>query len=320
MVKDTTDAPPAPHTSHYSAIFDSGASISMTPDARRIHPRRPTRLRARLANNSTTTALASGPAIFHTPSAPLHIPRALHVPELAQTLIAAGDITQTHDVLLQSAELFVISRGPEPSAQRIVARGTRSNGVYYISLAVPTIAHVEHDVFNHSHSATITALRNRFPTAMKRLRSLREHLLPATQSPQYEAGAPCAPCHIGKKTRAPFQAQNRDPLLPLDVVSTDLAGPLPASHQGMRYLQVFVDRATKFAACTPLPCKFNAKEAIIRTLARWARQYGKVTARLHSDGARELSSRAVRAVLEPHGTTLTQTPPHSSASNPDAEY
>jgi hypothetical protein len=272
-----------------------------------------------MANNEITTATASGPATFQSRTAPLHVPCALFVPALTQTLIAAGDITKTHDVLLQRDSLFIIPRGPTPLARHIVASGERINGVYHIPLLMPTAAQVEHEVFNHSHAATINQLKRRFPQAMRQLRARLQHLIPTAPTAQHNDHAPCAPCHIGKQTRAPFHSQHRDGLAPLDVVSTDLAGPLPASSHGMKYLQVFVDRATKYAACTPLPCKSLAKEAIIHTMARWARQQAKPVARLHSDGARELSSRAVRSALEPHGTVLTQTPPHSSASNPDAE-
>jgi Reverse transcriptase (RNA-dependent DNA polymerase) len=309
------DSPPSTDgQGSYSAIFDSGASISMTNTRSHFQQCHPTRVAVRMANNTLTTAVGSGPATFHTPDMAFRIPHALHVPTLCHTLLAAGDLTRDYDVLFQRDKLFVLRRGPPPQDSTIRARGWRRQGVYHIPLCPPTASNVEHGVFNHVQPSTLATLRKRFPQAIQRIRTRLRHLTDTETPPQA-----CAPCNTGKQTRAPFSTQEREPLLPLDVVSTDLAGPLPTTPQGMKYLQVFIDRATKYLSGQPLTSKSLARDVIIQTLARWARQHGKPVARLHSDGAKELSSHIVRATLQAAGTHLTHTAPHSSSSNPDAE-
>jgi hypothetical protein len=164
-----------------------------------------------------------------------------------------------------------------------------------------------HNNFNHAPTTT--------------LRRLAQHYrgTASLNKPRYPADVACHSCAQGKQTRASFPGIHRPQPAPLDVISTDTAGPLPRSHDSARYLQVIHDRATQYLLTVPLPSKSAATVAIKHAIARLQLNTGRTVRRYHADNACEQHAEPLRTFLLRQGTEMTSTTPHTSQQNPHAE-
>jgi hypothetical protein len=122
----------------------------------------------------------------------------------------------------------IVPPQPLPLSEDVVALGTLKNGTYHLDLphvtaaaanAIPKQHHLVHAMFNHQSLPYLRRLMRTFPRAV----ALRARLQPATIIPDT---ADCPPCHIGKQTRAPFQADLEFAQEPLDKVQTETTGRL----------------------------------------------------------------------------------------------
>eukprot|EP00170_Pyropia_yezoensis_P005576 contig_22655_g5592 len=88
--------------------------------------------------------------------------------------------------------------------------------------------------------------------------------------------AVCPPCTEGKMTRAPFPATRSKTTEPLQLVHTDVCGPMPLlKPAGIVYLVTLIDDNTRFKAVIPVKTKRNAKDAVMAALNLWSSQLDK---------------------------------------------
>ena len=72
----------------------------------------------------------------------------------------------------------------------------------------------------------------------------------------------CEPCLAGKMHSNPFLSSPSCSTKPLELVHSDLHGPLPvAMREGYRYWITFLDDATSYRAAMRLKCKSQALDA-----------------------------------------------------------
>jgi len=80
----------------------------------------------------------------------------------------------------------------------------------------------------------------------------------------------CEPCLAGKMHSHPFPSTHHRALKPLELVHSDLHGPLPVrTHEGYRYWITFIDDATSYRAAMMLKRKSDAFDAF-RTFKAYA--------------------------------------------------
>jgi hypothetical protein len=163
------------------------------------------------------------------------------------------------------------------------------------------------NTFNHAPAATLCRLVQHYRGTAN------------LNKPRDPADVDCHSCAQGKQARASLLAIHRPPPAPLDVISTDTAGPLPRSHNNARYLQVLHDRATRYLLTVPLPSKSAATVSIQHAIARLQLNTGCTVRRYHADNAREQHEEPLRTFLLRQGTEMTSTTPHTSQQNPHAE-
>jgi hypothetical protein len=267
-------------------LLDSAASTTMTPDASYHHSAIKSQTLITVAKASTTPATARGPATLPTTPRPATLD-VLVVPGIRETLLAASQVTKSSDILIQENNIYIIPQGPQPLPGRILAHGLLRNGVYEMAtdttgtarqLTTSTSANIAkvttalHKTFNHAPAAALRRIARHYPDTTARLSTLR-------QAEQLQ----CTSCPVGKQTRALFPAVARKPPQPLDVISTDTAGPLPTSHDKARYLQIFQDRATRYLLSVPFSSKSAATIAIQRAIANIQLQTGLIVRRYHAD-------------------------------------
>jgi hypothetical protein len=128
----------------------------------------------------------------------------------------------------------------------------------------------------------------------------------------------CETCTLGKMT----QFRNRDPdvraTAPLELVHTDLAGPIaPEARDGFKYAVSFIDDYSSMICIYFLRKKSDTVTAFEKFLADVA-PFGKVK-RLRSDNGTEFTSAEMQAVLVKHGIRHERSAPYSPHQNGTAE-
>jgi hypothetical protein len=223
---------------------------------------------------------------------------------------------------MQQDEVFIVPKSPRPFRNDIRVIGMLRNGVY--EMHVPVTTHRQPVTRNvHANMTYITStLYNTFKHApATALRRLVQHYRGTANlnKPRDPADVYCHSCAQGKQTRAPFPAIHRPLPAPLDVISTDTAGPLPRSHDNARYFQVLHHRTTRYLLAIPLPSKSAATVAIQHAIARLQLNTGRTVRRYHADNARKQHAEPLRMFLLRQGSEMTSTTPHTSHQNPYAE-
>ncbi|KAF7783081.1 hypothetical protein Agabi119p4_2457 [Agaricus bisporus var. burnettii] len=109
----------------------------------------------------------------------------------------------------------------------------------------------------------------------------------------------CEPCLAGKMHSLPFPSSLNHNRSPLELVHSDLHGPLPvASHSGYKYWITFIDDATRFRAVYLLKAKSEAFEAF-KVYKSWAEtQLGVKLRALQDNKGGEYMSKAFISFTE----------------------
>ncbi len=129
----------------------------------------------------------------------------------------------------------------------------------------------------------------------------------------------CNDCIKGKLTKGPHNTIHRPLVKPLEVLSTDIAGPLPRSKSGNKYFGVIFDSSTKHISAIPAVTRSDICKKIVETVRREEKSSGLSVKRINSDGAPELTEGAPRRFANSTGSTLSKTTPDAPASNGQAE-
>ena len=133
----------------------------------------------------------------------------------------------------------------------------------------------------------------------------------------------CKACKFGKEHRRPFAAE-RDPgaaaTAIMDAFHCDIAGPTKSeSIDGGKYVNVALDEYSQKVWVDVLATKDEARFDVLRLIKAAQVQTGLPLKRFHSDGGGEYQHRDFLRVLEEAGTTVTNTPAHTSQLNGKAE-
>jgi hypothetical protein len=70
----------------------------------------------------------------------------------------------------------------------------------------------------------------------------------------------CEDCHLGKQHRLPFTYSSTKYNYPLELIHTDICGPLPLSYNNYKYFIIFIDQFIHYTVTYPLHQKSEASE------------------------------------------------------------
>lgn len=141
-------------------------------------------------------------------------------------------------------------------------------------------------------------------------------------SAKYPAPQLCEICLKGKQTRLPFVnlSENRKPSRILEVVSTDLCGPInPETHDGKRYFLTFVDHYSHFCICYLLT---NKNETLVKFKEYVSMVEAKFTAKIYKircDNGGEYSSQNFKNFCKEKGIKIQYTVAYNPEQNGVAE-
>ena len=134
------------------------------------------------------------------------------------------------------------------------------------------------------------------------------------------SGAICEPCALGKQHRQPFKASEPAATQPLELVHTDVCGPMPiTSLGGNNYFVTLLDDYSKLSAVLPLPHKSAVATAVKEVLNQLETQSGYGTKRLRCDNGTEYVNAQLKGFCHGKGIKLETTVRYTPEQNGAAE-
>ena len=101
---------------------------------------------------------------------------------------------------------------------------------------------------------------------------------------------------------------------PGEVLFLDLVGPMPETHDGMKYILTFQDGFSKYVCTSLIPCK-EAAIVANRLIEDWICLFG-VPTRIHTDQGKEFHNNLWTELCDRLQVKKTVTPPYNPQSNP----
>lgn len=294
-------------------VLDSGASTTMfkeISEAVKGTYRKGSKESVQLAAGSTDAGCL-GKGTIMVGSIPLV--DSIHVQNLNNTLYSVGQICDNDKIVVFTKENGVILNltGFTVDSDNVIAiakRNSKGSGLYefngspkHSSMAVkssPSDINLWHNRLIHVNKKVLHSLN-------KLTRDVPKMTGTLTGS--------CHPCLLGKGTHKTFDSTMKSTTYAGEIVHSDLAGPLPKSHDGRRYFITFVDQFTRYSHVMGLTAKNEAVEAVklYKETTHVKRYFKRGITQLHSDGGGEYFN----ADIEEKTQTTPDTPQH----NPFAE-
>ena len=236
----------------------------------------------------------------------------LLVPELARNLFSVSQAAKMGKTLDFTEQECLVK---EVRSNRVVARGHRQGGLYYLCLhsAQPSAhlasAELWHRRFGHLGRQSLTQLERH-----GMVRGLK--VTPSSPNDQ----CACEPCLEGKQHRSPFPNQPSRAKGLLNLVHTDVCGKLDnRSLGGKEYFVTFVDSHSNMTWVYFLRHKSEVYGVFRKWKAAVENETGRRLKILRSDNGGEYTSTEFREYLERCGIRHETTVPKTPAQNGKAE-
>ena len=233
----------------------------------------------------------------------------LHVPSFVFSLISVSTLTSRGLSLSFINDTVEIKKN-----NSIVALGTRRHGLYTLhttphehNVEVACVASLElwHRRLGHVHHAAISHMAKH--SLVKGLQ-----IAGGTTTQQ-----PCKGCLAGKMARAPIpHASDTRATGLLDLVHTDVAGPMETSSKGgARYFVTFIDDKSRWLSVYPIAHKSDSFSSFQHFRNTAETHTGRKIRQLRSDGGGEYFSNEFSEFLITHGITRQTTAPYTPQQN-----
>ena len=310
-------------------VLDSGASRHMTPHEDILINKRP------LTDNTTVTfgnggkgrPTAVGDVLLATSHRTLALKDVLYIPGLTENLFSVRHATKNGADFTFNNKGCQIWTNDELAAE---APCSKNDTVYYLAGFCPQATAVE--------EGTDTALLSRTGKESPELWHQRfAHLgfdnLATLQKKNMVTGINitaeefstagkeklCEPCVLGKQQRLPFPPSESATTKPLELLHTDVCGPLPVtSLGGSDYFVTVLDDYSRLSIIKPLTYKSDTSAAVRDIVTLLETQTGNRVQRLRSDNGSEYLNSSLDTFLKDkgiqHETTIRYSPEQNGAA------
>ena len=130
----------------------------------------------------------------------------------------------------------------------------------------------------------------------------------------------CDACILGKQHRLPFNASTTITSKPLELLHTDLCGPMPVpSHGGNLYFITLLDDHTGYSLISPLRRKSDAAAFLKTSITMLERQTGYTVKRIRSDNGGEFINTELDTFYQSKGIKSETSVPYTPQQNGKAE-
>ena len=132
------------------------------------------------------------------------------------------------------------------------------------------------------------------------------------------AGAVCRPCGEGKLSHAPFSTSKTN-TAPMDLMHSDISGPLPKSPDGSRFFATLFEQASTVILAVPIANKSDVGSRILANVPELERLGGGRLRCLRTDGAKEYATKRLADWCTWREVKHENTLPYNPESNGVAE-
>jgi transposase InsO family protein len=298
-------------------MMDSGATHHITPHRSDFADYTPIKGTVRLGDKSQADQIGVGTVIFtSSDNKKISLSNVLHVPDVHTRFLSTSAICDKKAQILFDQSGFEIHLD-----QKCIAKGYREGKLYWLDGSTGSTATLNAHTGGATASLDIwhqrmghmsyAALKKHGPSALKGMNlDLSNQAIPSV----------CAGCEAGKSTRKPFPGSAKKTDQILEIVHSDLAGPMQSkSLQGSLYIATFIDDHSRHVVIYYLKSK-DQFTAALRKFLSWAEtQTSKRLRILHSDRGGEYIAASVKEILNQRGIEHHLTMPGSPQQNGKAE-
>jgi Integrase core domain len=302
-------------------------TISMLEHVRKIDP-----IRVMLGDNSSAMCSKVGTVVLKLPGGRrIRLSEVLFVPRLAIHLLSVAQLASKG--IMSSFQASGCSLLDSEDENSILSTTSRtSDGLYLLRAEVCT----------SNNSRALAAMqvsrkkeKNESPSTSKEdlwharfghagMETIRRAACSGAITGIYLTGHKKANnCHtflLQKATRRPFKVSLTKAAPAIgDVIQTDIAGPLPPTLSGFKYVLSFIDGKTRLMHIYLLTKKSEAGAKLNELVTNFERKHDVKVKTMHGDNAGELTSGIFNEYLRDNGIKFTSSAPYSPESNGLAE-
>lgn len=130
----------------------------------------------------------------------------------------------------------------------------------------------------------------------------------------------CEICCKAKQTRLPFKTERTKTVRALQIIHTDLCGPInPETWDGKKYILTVIDDFTHYTMIYLLKNKYEVTEVLINYVNKVERQKNLKVNKIRCDNGREYINKKLKNWVCKKGVELDCTIPHTPQLNGTAE-
>lgn len=308
-------------------ILDTGATRHITPHKQLLTHLRPApdAVTVTFGNGSTGEATLIGDAYLQpSPNSPLiKLTDVLYIPNAADNLLSVSQATKRGFNFSFTKTKCQISKDNQMIA---TGHADPSSSIYHLA---------SHSLKpNFAAHAMTTAYASRAPTPhlwhrrlghlgydnLSKLTHLSTGINLTSDDIKTTSADTCNACILGKQHRLPFTSSTTVTSKPLELLHTDLCGPMPVpSHGDNLYFITLLDDFTGYSFVSPLRHKSDAANFLKTSIAMLERQTGHSVKCIRSDNGGEFINTDLATFYKSKGIKSETTVPYTPQQNGKAE-
>lgn len=292
--------------------IDSGASAHMTPhDDMLFNKKQPPVKEITTASNTRIQVSSIGDCNMKFEGKKVHVSNILHVPGITANLLSVSKMVEQGNTVIFNSEGCTIYN----ECHKVVAHSKSVDGTYKLYETTETcmLSTIEDDALiwhrrlGHTNYRSMCKMRDGTVSGIK----FKDNEIAIRN---------CETCALGKQTRSPFHRSKRETKNLLDLVHSDLMGPMETMSIGKaRYILTFIDDFSKRIFCYFLKSKADVFERFVEFKNFAERQTERQIKALRTDNGTEYLSSNFENYMKKYGIQHQLTAPYNPESNGVAE-
>ncbi|KMQ87943.1 retrovirus-related pol polyprotein from transposon tnt 1-94 [Lasius niger] len=301
--------------------LDSGATSHFSYEACKFGVNMNTkREKLNLANKNSTQITGEGTARLNTnihgELRSIHLENTQLVPDLRMNLLSVAKITDHgYDVVFNKQKGLVID---QDGNVKLIAN--RTNDLYIVEESVNEIAVAEETGTGRTTQSKANWHRRfGYLNARDLQAAIRKGRVEGIEPGNFISNN-CDICPEGKMARSPFPIKSERSTEILDLVHTDLCGPMKViSIGGAKYILQFIDDSSRWGQVYFLKSKSDVSQALQNFVIMMENQTGRKIKIIQSDNGKEFVNATIDEFLKKRGIIRRLTVPYCPQQNGVAE-
>lgn len=292
-------------------IVDSGCSTHMTNNKDLLNNFENKKTEVSVAKKSSAM-VAQGIGEFKSTECILK--GVLYVPELSKNLLSVTRITNNNGEVTFSDNNVYIQKNKE----KIVKGNKTETGLYMVKLnqgkqETAFVTSNKNDIVDWHRKLGHIGVQN-----LIKLTTMSEGI--KIPNEQKELNSACEICLKAKQTRFPFKTVRTRATRPLEIVHTDVCGPIePSTWNNKKYFVSFLDDYTHFVMIYLIEGKHEVKNVIQEYAKEVEAKFNLKISKIRCDNGKEYKNEEIKNWCRRKGIILDLTIPYTPQLNGKAE-